>query len=172
MRTIEVTAYTAEELKESHPGGYERARAAFQVSMWESGYPYELIREDQHEAERELRSPFAGRFIEWSLCPPYARYDSGPLTSEEMQRLVGLFPVLEGATVWLEGNDLHADLIDTADEDAATIALEEANIMLDIIVRRLYLCASAVDEDLSSDDAFIAHAEANEYEYTADGRMV
>ena len=173
MRTYtqEFTVYTIDELREHHPDGFATAHQQYVEMVWHVGIGHETVRYYHDLAEEDEGSPLTGRFIEWSLYPGFANYEDGPLTASETQGLVEKFPALDRATVWLEGGEFHADTYQAFDEDAADEALKEANKWLAEFTERLYTALLDAEQAVESVDEFVGHAEANEYEFHADGSL-
>lgn len=170
MESITINVYTADELQEQHPEAFERAHTKFARDYWDYERT-ESINDALGLVEMERRSPLQGRFIEWDVYRGWASYADGPLTSEEGSRLMSLFPDLYGVALTISGGDLVGDVEFAPDEAKAEAAVEDANELLRNLYSEFVIAMRAEEEWVESAEFFIDMAEANEWQFEADGRM-
>jgi hypothetical protein len=170
METITITVYTAEELREQYPKGFERAHQRFIEMEWNTTATW-WITEALESVAREAGSPFPDRDIEWDVYRGQVEYTDGPLTPEEGARFMGLFPDLYGVSLTLYNGELHGDVEFAPDEEEARGAVELADKWLRDLHAEMALHMQGAVEGMESEANFIDTCEANGWTFEADGRM-
>lgn len=158
MRTqvIRRTLYTAAELKEHHPRGFEQAWFAFanDEGRW-------------YDPSEELDSMKAARdAIEWE---PYGYYTTAE-GEEALSILADLLPEDKDGGCYLTGVCFDADMVQHIWERVRQgDNLWTAGKTLEDVVNRL---VDAEVEYLCSEENFLDMADANGWEFTASGELV
>jgi hypothetical protein len=171
METISITVYTADELQNEYPEAFERAREKFVRDYWDT-FGIEHVNDTLALAEMDERSPFADRFIEWDLYGGWAHYAAGSLSWDEANRVGEWDATLDYSTLELDDVGYLTGYADEeANEEEFAEALESVNKKLRDLYAEFALRMRTEVEWLEGDKFFIDMAEANEWQFEADGSM-
>jgi hypothetical protein len=175
-RTVSITVYTAEELKEVNPRSYERAFNAWINGIWEtfgSDYVEEIMREDLARRFPSL----AAAPLRWSLS--YCQgdgvaFDSFNLTTEQVAELgEELKPGFYFNTKNIDTRYSHrftfkvtADTDEEADEEEAEATAQRLTETLRDLCINLEDIGYKASEHLTSETAFLDESNGELYDIT------
>jgi hypothetical protein len=181
MKTIEINVYTASELKFEHPDAFKKAHERFVQSEYEHGLNWGREMFDSLKALIELgRYKLKGYSLGDSSC----RDNHIRLEERDCDGLSG-----KRAMAWLENNILSKlrdkkgkldagrltgycmdyTLVETLEE-----SIKSGSTIRDAFRDLVYPYVSQVDaewEGQTSEEAFLDQSEANDWQFSADGRM-
>jgi hypothetical protein len=172
METISITVYTAKELREQYPVGYERAHNRFIEDHW-GWMIQEYIGDALRDVEADDNSPLGGRFIEWDANRGWAHYADGDLTATERGAIRLRFPGLDAASqMGIDAGAFSAAFYgDDEDEEAFEGAVDEVNEFLGSLYARFRMAMRQEYDHIMSEEYFLDTCEANGLTFESDGDM-
>ena len=181
MKTIEINVYTASELKSEHPDAFKKAHERFAQGEYENGLNWGQEMLDSLKALIELGGY---RLKDYSLGDSSCRNNYIRLEERECDELSG-----KRAMAWLENNilfklrdkkgKLDAGKLTGYCMDYTLVESLRESIRTGSTIRQAFrdlVCpyVSQVDaewENQTSEEAFLDLSDANDYQFSADGRM-
>ena len=181
MKTIEINVYTASELKSEHPDAFKKAHERFAQGEYENGLNWGQEMLDSLKALIELGGY---RLKDYSLGDSSCRNNYIRLEERKCDELSG-----KRAMAWLENNilsklrdkkgKLDAGKLTGYCMDYTLVESLQESIQTGSTIREAFTglvshFVAQVDaewENQTSEEAFLDLSDANDYQFSADGRM-
>jgi hypothetical protein len=181
MKTIEINVYTASELRQEHPHSFQKAHERFVQGEYENGLNWG---QEMFESLKALIELGGYKLKNYSLGDSSCRNNYIRLEERECDELSG-----KRAMAWLENNILSKlrDKIGKLDAgkltgyclDYTLVKSLQESIRTGSTIGQAFrdlVCpyVSQVDaewENQTSEEAFLDLSDANDYQFSADGRM-
>lgn len=182
MKTIEINAYTANELKNEYPKGFEKAFNSFRQREYENGLNWG---DDMLNSLKALIELGGYKLKGYSLGDSSCRDNHIRLEERDCDELSG-----KRAMAWLENNilsklrdkkgKLDAGKLTGYCMDYTLVESLEESIKSGSTIRNAFLdlvnpYVSQIDsewENQTSEEAFLDQSDANDWQFLGDGRMV